>query len=188
MKWLIINQTCKQISIGNMDIHLGQMAFSHQKKLNLGGKKTLIPTVLTCVLLILLVVCIICMKRYRVGPFKRKIIHHAPTVAYFPDNPVQQVSHRLMPDTDPESSTSTKLNGNRRERERERESRKLSCPYFVGIILKSTIMEPQFRSTWLVYWLSLSNTLWDTKQYAITFIDIDCNNCWSLMTVLVFSK
>ena len=144
-----------------MDIHLGQMAFSHQKKLNLGGKKTLIPTVLTCVLLILLVVCLICMRRYRVGPFKRKIIHHAPTVAYFPDNPVQQVSHRLMPDTDPESSTSTKLNGNRRERESERErerererekkSRMLSFPGFIGIILKSTIMGPQFRSTCLVY-------------------------------------
>lgn len=50
------------------------------------------------------------MKKNRIGPFKRRIIHHESSVVFHSDSAGQQISRRLMPDPDPESSTSARLN------------------------------------------------------------------------------
>lgn len=90
---------------------LGRLSIIHQERLNLTGHKTLIPSVLILFFLILLSIGIICMRKNRIGPFKRRIIHHESSVVFHADSAGQQVSRRLMPDPDPESSTSARLNG-----------------------------------------------------------------------------
>lgn len=89
---------------------LGRLSIIHQERLNLTGHKTLIPSVLILFFLILLSIGIICMRKNRIGPFKRRIIHHESSVVFHADSAGQQVSRRLMPDPDPESSTSARLN------------------------------------------------------------------------------
>jgi hypothetical protein len=100
-----------QISIGNLDISVGQVTIQHQAKLNLAGNKTIVPVTLIGVLLVLMCICVICMRRKRVGPFKRKILHHETSVRFHAESSVPQMTRRLMPDPDPESSTSARLNG-----------------------------------------------------------------------------
>lgn len=101
-----------QVSIGNLRMSLGRLSLIHQERLNLTGNKTLIPSVLILFFFVLLTIGIICMKKSRIGPFKRKIIHHESSVVFHADSAGQQISRRLMPDPDPESSTSARLNGN----------------------------------------------------------------------------
>lgn len=102
-----------QVLIGNLRLSLGRLSLIHQERLNLTGNKTLIPSVLILFLFVLLTIGIICMKKNRIGPFKRKIIHHESSVVFHADSAGQQISRRLMPDPDPESSTSARLNGNK---------------------------------------------------------------------------
>lgn len=99
-----------EVLIGNLRMSLGRLSIIHQERLNLTGHKTLIPSVLILFFLILLSIGIICMRKNRIGPFKRRIIHHESSVVFHADSAGQQVSRRLMPDPDPESSTSARLN------------------------------------------------------------------------------
>lgn len=101
-----------QVFIGNLRMSLGRLSLIHQERLNLTGNKTLIPSVLILFFFVLLSIGITCMRKNRIGPFKRKIIHHESSVVFHADTTGQQVSRRLMPDPDPESSTSARLNGN----------------------------------------------------------------------------
>lgn len=101
-----------QVLIGNLRMSLGRLSLIHQERLNLTGNKTLIPSVLILFFFVLLTIGIICMKKNRIGPFKRRIIHHESSVVFHSDSAGQQISRRLMPDPDPESSTSARLNGN----------------------------------------------------------------------------
>lgn len=101
-----------KVFIGNLRMSLGRLSLIHQERLNLTGNKTLIPSVLILFFFVLLTIGIICMKKNRIGPFKRRIIHHESSVVFHSDSAGQQISRRLMPDPDPESSTSARLNGN----------------------------------------------------------------------------
>ncbi|XP_061187862.1 hepatocyte growth factor receptor-like [Saccostrea echinata] len=99
-----------EVSIGNLRLLLGDMTLKHQVKLHLAGNKTVIPISLISFFIVLLIICAICMKVNRIGPFKRKILHHESSVVFQAENHTAPVSRRLLPDPDPESSTSARLN------------------------------------------------------------------------------
>ncbi|XP_062614202.1 hepatocyte growth factor receptor-like, partial [Saccostrea cucullata] len=99
-----------EVSIGNLKIVLGDMTLKHQVKLHLAGNKTIIPVSLISFFIVLLLICAICMKINRIGPFKRKVLHHESSVVFHAENHTAPASRRLLPDPDPESSTSARLN------------------------------------------------------------------------------